>query len=210
MFPIHLCLANPRNAQYVPAERTESVAGDCRGGEAYRALLQVLEWSSPSVNVVEQPEHIDFNVVLDSGAAEHVVNSSDTPGYTVVPGPGSQAGGCFIAANGEPIPNKGEVTLQLEGTGGAQINSKFQVAAISRPLWSVGRMCDAGYTVVFDAGQAAVYHIETGEEVVVFPRKNGLYTADLKLKNPAYKRAAANPAKVANTGVRKSGFRRQE
>ena len=92
---------------------------------------------------MDQPEFYDFNVVLDSGAAEHVVNSKEAPGYEVRPGAGSKAGGCFIAANGEPIPNKGDVILNLVGNEGSPISSTFQVAAISRPLWSVGRMCDA-------------------------------------------------------------------
>ena len=67
------------------------------------------------------------------------------------------------------------------------ISSTFQVAEVSRPLWSVGRICDAGYTVVFDSGHAAMYHVESGAQAGVFSRKNGLYVGSLQLKNPSYK-----------------------
>ena len=62
--------------------------------------------------MVQEPEYHDIQIVLDSGAADHVVNSKDFPGYKHIPGAGSKAGACFIAANGDIIPNKGEVTLE--------------------------------------------------------------------------------------------------
>ena len=183
------------------------------GGPAYQALLQVLEWSAPSLNVMDQPEFLDFNVVPDSGAAEHVANSDDAPGYDVRPGAGSRAGGCFIAANGEPIPNRGEMTLDLLGAEGSPISSTFQVAAISRPLWSVGRMCDAGYKVVFDSEGATVFHMATNEKVIVFPRKNGLYSTDMKLKNPKFNQsrpAITTLPRSSTSTVKSQAFRRQD
>ena len=159
----------------------------------------MLEWSTPGLNVVQEPEFYDFNIVLDSGAADHVVDDSEAPGYKVLAGAGSRAGGCFVAANGQPIPNKGEMTLELQ-SGNAAISSKFQVAQISRPLWSVGKICDAGYRVVFESGQGTIHHIKSGKEVVVFPRQGGLYVGDMKLKNPAY-----TPIGPKST----HGFRRQ-
>ena len=140
--------------------------------------LQVLEWSTPGLNVVQEPEFYDFNIVLDSGAADHVVDDSEAPGYKLLAGAGSRAGGCFVAANGQPIPNKGEMTLELQ-SGNAAISSKFQVAQISRPLWSVGKICDAGYRVVFESGQGTIHHIKSGKEVGVFSRTGGLYVEDM-------------------------------
>ena len=99
----------------------------------------MLEWSTPGLHVVQEPEFYDINIVLDSGAADHVADSSDAPGYKVSEGPGSKAGGCFVAANGEPIASKGEMTLEMQ-SGDAAISAKFQVAKISRPLWSVGKI----------------------------------------------------------------------
>ena len=126
---------------------------------------------------------MDLEIVLDSGACEHVVDASMTPGYSVQEGEGGHAGSCFLAANGERMPNKGEVHLHLNSEGN-EIFSKFQVASISKPLWSVGRICDAGYEVRFSKDGAHIFHAGSGKAVGRFVRKQGLYMGTMKLKNP--------------------------
>ena len=130
------------------------------------------------------PEYTDFNVVLDSGAADHVVDNADTVGYKVHESAGSKAGSCFIAANGERIPNRGEVRLEMK-SGPIPIRSTFQVSRISKPLWSVGKLCDAGYMVEFGKTEAKVTHSATGKVVGNFPRHQGLYVGNMQLRNPS-------------------------
>ena len=149
--------------------------------ERVRGLLQS---ETPQLNVMHQKEHFDFEVILDSGAAEHVVDNADTPGYELKESPGSRAGACFVAANGERIPNKGQVQLNLK-LGDTPASSTFQVSRISRPLWSVGKVCDAGDEVTFKRDGASVLHVATGKKVGDFTRKQGLYAGDFKLRNPA-------------------------
>ena len=98
--------------------------------------VNILESENPEIHVMESRDYMPFDVVLDPGAADHVVDNADTPGYTIHESPGSKAGSCFIAANGERIPNKGEVRLEMK-SGQIQITSTFQVSEISKPLWSV-------------------------------------------------------------------------
>ena len=88
----------------------------------------------------------------------------------------------------ERIPNKGEVTLEMK-SGTTPIKSTFQVSQISKPLWSVGKICDAGYTVTFDKGAAVVTHAATGKKAE-FKRNNGPYVAELQLRNPSFVRQA--------------------
>ena len=145
--------------------------------------LNFLDSASPQLNSVGSAEFTDLEVVLDSGACEHVVDSSMTPGYQVLESEGSRAGSCFLAANGERMPNRGEVHLQLHSAGN-EILSKFQVAGISKPLWSVGRICDAGYEVRFSKSGAQIIHPASGKTVGNFERKNGLYMSTMKLRNP--------------------------
>ena len=125
-----------------------------------------------------------MEVVLDSGAEEHVIDKSDAPEYELRESAGSRAGACFVAANGERIPNQGEVHLQLK-LGETPIASTFQVSQISRPLWSVGKICDAGYRVVFQKDGAEVFHVASGAKIGDFARKQGLYVGDFKLRNPS-------------------------
>ena len=65
------------------------------------------------------------------------------------------------------------------------ITSTFQVAVVSRPLMSVGKLCDGGMDVIFGKTRARVVDQLTGEEVKSFERQIGsLYVAKLKLKRP--------------------------
>ena len=73
-------------------------------------------------------------------------------------------------------------------TGGDLLNiitSTFQVAKVSRPLMSVGKLCDAGMEVTLRKTQADVV-APGGAVVCTFERQpGGLYVAKLKLKRPA-------------------------
>ena len=131
---------------------------------------------------------VPFEVVLDSGAADHVADSVDAPGYVVAPSEGSKAGKGFIAANGARIPNRGEMALSLRIENGGRLRSTFQVCETNRPLWSVGKICDSGHKVFFTATGAEIIHEKTGKTHIKFERKNGLYVAGLKLANPSFRR----------------------
>ena len=154
------------------------------------------------LNIVEEPEFLEINVTLDSGAAEHVADASDARGYTVSLSPGSKIGQGWRTANGEIIPNKGEMILELE-SGNSKMSSKFQVGSVSRPLWSVGKLCDAGYRVVFDKGEATVVHKASNQPVTVFKRRNAFYECDMKLRNPKASQTGADQGAA-------KGFRRQD
>ncbi len=134
-----------------------------------------------------------FEVAIDSGAGEHVTSGEDVPGYAIEPSRGSKVGQNFITAGKTKIPNKGQVHLNLRAGErvkgkGNDIKTIFQVADIKRPLWSVSKICDAGFTVKFDR-DAAVVLDSKGKECVRFERRGGLYVAKLMLRNPKYKNA---------------------
>ena len=60
----------------------------------------------------------------------------------------------------------------------------FQIAAVHRPLMSVGRICDNDNSVTFDKEKAVVSGSD-GAVLAVFTRQpGGLYTAQLKLTSP--------------------------
>ena len=63
--------------------------------------------------------------------------------------------------------------------------SVFQIAAVTRPLMSVGKICDEGHNITFDATQAIVRD-QNGAELCKFHRTpGGLYVAKMRLRNPA-------------------------
>ena len=97
-----------------------------------------------------------------------------------------------MAANGERIPNKSEVCLDMK-QGNVSIRSTFQVSKISKPLWAVGKLCDAGLKVKFGKAAAIVIHEASGRKVCEFKRDNGLYIGAMQLKNPDFTRQDPNP-----------------
>ena len=139
----------------------------------------------------------DIQMVLDSGACAHVMDREEAPGYKVHESQGSRRGKHFQAANGARIENEGEVDLRMEASGedgsSRGVRTTFQVAAVKRPLMSVGRMCDKGNIVVFTKDGAEVLSAKDGERLLSqqrnpvcrFARSGGLYVADMKLKSPA-------------------------
>ena len=81
------------------------------------------------------------------------------------------------------MPNRGEIALRLrtQGAGGKEIATTFQVASVTRPLWSVARICDAGSKVVSDPTGAEILD-ENSKVTCTFNRVGNLYKARFDLK----------------------------
>ena len=131
-------------------------------------------------------QDVEFEVALDSGCTDNVCHPGDVPGYLVEASMGSRCGQGFLVGNGERVPNAGQAHLSLQTDGEIQnnITSTFQVAKVSRPLMSVGRLCDVGMQVAFDKNQAKVIAPD-GAVACVFERQSGgLYLCKFRLKQP--------------------------
>ena len=126
---------------------------------------------------------LEFEVALDSGAVVHVCSPQHCPGYVLEESAGSRSGQEFLMGDGGTIPNLGQKSLNLSDDG-KNVQSIFQIAAVTRPLMSVGRICGEGHRTTFDAVMAVVNNSD-GSEICRFHRTpGGLYVAKMKLKNP--------------------------
>ena len=138
---------------------------------------------------IDIEEYVIVEIVLDSGAGEHVADRIDAPGYTVTESDGSRRGQNFLAAGGHKMPNQGEMNLQFRvpNVGGTDVDlsSIFQVAAVTRPFWSVSKICDKGHWVKFTQKDATVYNA-ADVPVCTFERRGGLYVGKVKLRNPRH------------------------
>ena len=134
----------------------------------------------------------EIELTLDSGCCEHVIDIGEISGYAnyITESLGSRRGQNFIVGNGEKVSNDGQCLLNLEQDG-LPLQSTFQIAGITRPLMSVGRVCDQGLRCQFDDKEALVLD-KSGGVVCRFVRQGGLYVAKLKLKSPEL---FARPAK---------------
>ena len=137
-------------------------------------------------------------IAIDSGAGKNVAPPEMIEGYRVSPSYGSKHGKHFIAANGGRILNLGESTLNLVDEKGGKLRSNFQIADVSRMLYSVSQICDAGCEVKFDKSGGLV--LKDGRTLARFPRKGGLYVLTTTLRSPD-----AHLAKPAEAGFAGQG-----
>ena len=131
-------------------------------------------------------EDIEFEVALDSGSVVHVCGPSDCPGYLLQESPGSRRGQKFLMGDGGEIPNMGQKQLNLsDPSAESDLCSVFQIAAVTRPLMSVGRICDEGHEITFN-NVCAIVKSKDGDEICRFHREatGGLYVAKLRLRSP--------------------------
>ena len=147
---------------------------------------------------ISTDEYIDLEVILDSGAGAHVASRRHIPGYEVKDSALKRAGASFVAVDGNRIDNEGEALLNCvveDANGkGTNVENKVQVADVTRTLWSVGVLCDAGLDPRFWKDYAKIFD-SRGVELCHFTRKNGLYVAKIKLRNPLYKSFQGQGAK---------------
>ena len=126
-------------------------------------------------------------MALDSGSVVHVCANENAPGYTLDESMGSKRGQNFLMGDGGKVPNQGQKALNLSGAT-SDLKSVFQIAKVTRPLMSVGKICDEGFEVRFYKTHACILD-KTGKEICKFERQpGGLYVAKLRLKSPSFGR----------------------
>ena len=155
-------------------------------GLRFGVLLCETEESGVEVNLNEDWCDVEFEVALDSGSQDHVCDEADTPGYVMEASPGSDRGQCFVVGNGGRLPNMGQKVLNLEPEAdeSMKLKSCFQIARVTRPLMSVGKICDSGMKVELTDKTATVMAPD-GTTVCVLTRKpGGLYICKMRLKQP--------------------------
>ena len=89
----------------------------------------------------------------------------------------------FIAANGETIPNYGELRVPIVTREKTLRGICFQAAGVSKGLLSVDKMNESGHTVVFDGDNSYIAHKQTGE-INRLRREDGNFMMDIWVPPP--------------------------
>ena len=139
-------------------------------------------------------------ILIDSGAAEHVSAPGEFPDHIMMESKGSRMGLNYIAANGKPIPNLGEQKIQVTTGEGHLCGLKFQSADVNRPIMSVPRLTENGHNCVFNKDGGTITYLKTGQKTH-FYRKGGVYVLGVWV-------VPAKPEKSA-AAVAAAGFHRQ-
>jgi hypothetical protein len=154
-------------------------------------------------SVIQQPrvydksgKYVRLTCTSDSGAGESVLPQSWFP---EVPAQRSEeANTTYVAANGTAIPNQGKKTLDGVNANGARVRMEWQLANVTKPLASIGKLTSKGHRVIFDdaeEGGGYIVHKPTNTKTPI-RKKNGTYEFDIWVKIP-------------DTGKDQPGFNRQ-
>ncbi len=133
-----------------------------------------------------EPEFLEVEMTLDTGATVHAADRLDFPGCFVVESAGSKAGQHFQAAGGKLIPNEGQAHIQLFAEG-IEMAMTVQIAKITRPLLSVTKMTESGEISVLCKKDEALVQNSKGKTLARFHRKGGLYVCMMKYRNPKFR-----------------------
>ena len=121
--------------------------------------------------------------VMDSGAVDSVAPPTMAPRVSIVPSPGSLINQNYLSASNERIPNLGQQTLEVKTDEGADAFVTFQMTDVSRPLSSVGKICDTNKRVMFGKKGGFIWDIVTNQ-VTKFQREaDGVYELNLWMKD---------------------------
>ena len=125
-------------------------------------------------------------IAVDSGACDTVVGPEELPAYEdrvrETKASINQVG--FVAANGEEIPNYGELPVPFCTREGTSRGMVFQVAGVSKPLASVTKMNEAGHIVVFDGPESFIVNKITGE-INALRQEDGNFMLDVWVPPPS-------------------------
>ena len=111
---------------------------------------------------------------MDSGAADSVAPGTIAENVVVTESTGSKSGQKYMTADGTKISNQGQKSFTTITEDGRAVGVTYQIADISRPLNSVGRICDKGNAVVFTKEGGYVMNLWSGERTR-FSREEGVY-----------------------------------
>ena len=113
---------------------------------------------------MHQQGWLEESFVGHSGGCDNVIDAEELLlDYKVHQTKASTSGMKYASATGEEIPNLGEVMLPMITCEGTKNKMRMQTAAVSRPLASVKKICEAGHMVIFDDQVSYLYNKSTGE-----------------------------------------------
>ena len=184
--PAGVLLYTPRNSG--PLSVNEQLCKALKLKSHYDKLTQALDLKCLEVERgVDELLNVNvpatIKIALDSGAGDHVAGRDQVGPGRIRQSSGSRRGQHFIDASGNRIENQGESELHMLEPGGKRIKSVFQVADVTRALYSVSKICDDGCEVYFTATEAVI--TKDGKVITRFAREGGLYCAEMEIKPDA-------------------------
>ena len=129
---------------------------------------------------------------VDSCAADVVCPAGMFAAIPKVETAASVGGKKYAAANGSPIRNEGEKTVEFLTNCGKKQKAKFQSAEVTKVLLSADKINKAGFDVDLNAKNPMIMDNRTGAKIPL-KRKNGIFVIDLWVNTEKVGQVFARP-----------------
>ena len=86
----------------------------------------------------------------------------------------SRSGVYYTGADSGRIGNLGQQELPIVFDNGLRAVATFQIANVSRPLMSVGKICELGNRVLFGSNGGVILNLHSGQ-ITPFEKEDGVY-----------------------------------
>ena len=96
------------------------------------------------------------------------------PHFRITDSPASRAGVYYTSADGGRLDNLGQEELPVAFDNGMRAMTTFQIANVSWPLRSVGKICEIGNRVLFGAAGGVILNLASGQ-AMPFEKEDGVY-----------------------------------
>ena len=124
---------------------------------------------------------VQIPCAVDSGSCAHVA----PPGiFGAMVEPQKVTKGKYFAADGSPIDELGQLTINAVLEGGLELQTSFDIAKITRPLLSVSQMTMNGHQVVFGRDHSYV-QLNGSRHRIPLRAEGKLYMLDMWAKVPS-------------------------
>lgn len=126
--------------------------------------------------------HKEVEILIDSGAAMNVCSPNCFAGARKIPGAQEKS---LRDVAGRPLKSFGVIAPEFSTHAGRRLHAEFQMTDAIRPVISVARAVDRGYTVVFSQKGAYMQNEAGHREDLI--RKGGLFYLSVKQEKPGIK-----------------------
>ena len=124
-------------------------------------------------------------MAVDSGATETVMGEDMLSSAETKMGAAARRGVEYGVANGVTIPNLGEKTFTFQTMEGAERKITAQLCDVNKGLLSVGKVANAGNTVVFTRDGSFIEDDSTGERIAI-KEENGMYMLSMWVRRSPF------------------------
>ena len=172
------CLKTCRAATYKEAAYSnvsEQISVGKQGNMSLNRLTFADQGNSSVMNVEDKMVWVQIPCAVDSGACAHVAPPNV---FGLLNIREAQHKGKYFGADGSPIDEYGQLTINAVLEEGSEMKTTFDIAKITRPLLSVNQISQNGHQVIFGKSESYI-KLQGSNKRIPLRAEGRLYMLDM-------------------------------